>query len=149
MGPPPNKNNDKLKEPLPKSIKEVPRFLKNIIGKFVYRLFYIVLLVWETKPWILFSMVFMSIFNGAMPVIQAFVSSNLINGLADAYSAHQLGQTFAFHNTDTTGAVVLDTGHVAQGGDKDAVGFGNFQNGLALLADAFLTIDSNLDFTHL
>ncbi len=96
MGPSPNKNNDKLKEPLPKSIKEVPRFLKNIIGKFVYRLFYIVLLVWETKPWILFSMVFMSIFNGAMPVVQAFVSSNLINGLADAYSAHQLGQTVLF-----------------------------------------------------
>jgi len=96
MGSPPNKNNDKLKEPLPKNIKEVPRFLKNIIGKFVYRLFYIVLLVWETKPWILFSMVFMSIFNGAMPVIQALVSKNLINGLTDAYSAHQLGQTILF-----------------------------------------------------
>ncbi len=102
MGPPPNKNNDKLKDQLPKSIKEVPKFLVDLIGKFFYRLFYIVLLVWETKPWILFSMVFMSIFNGAMPVVQAYVSKNLINGLADAYSAHQLGQTVMFNGILTS-----------------------------------------------
>ena len=61
---------------------------------------------------------------------------------------HQLGQAFAFHNADTAGTVVLDLCQVAQGGDKNAVGFGNFQNGLALLADAFDAIDGNFDFTH-
>nr|MBQ4319744.1 ABC transporter ATP-binding protein [Clostridia bacterium] len=78
-------NNDKLKEPLPKSIKEVPRFLRNITRSFCYRLFYIFGLVWETRPWILFLMLFMAIFNGVMPVISAFITAALLNTLAEAY----------------------------------------------------------------
>ena len=37
---------DKLREPKPKNIKEVPGYLKRVIAKFFYRLFYIFALVW-------------------------------------------------------------------------------------------------------
>ncbi len=91
MGPgfmgPPRDQNEKLKEPKPKNIKEVPKYLKNVISKTMYRLFYIVLIVWETNPFILFAMVFMAIFNGVMPVINAFISSKLVNSLVSAYNA--------------------------------------------------------------
>ena len=49
-----------MKEPKPESIREVPGYLYRLITKFFYRLFYIFRLVWETKPWILFYMVFMA-----------------------------------------------------------------------------------------
>ncbi len=52
---------DKLKEPKPQSIREVPGFLKRIVTKFFYRLFYIFRLVWDTNPWILLFMVFMAV----------------------------------------------------------------------------------------
>ena len=68
-GPPPHNATDKLKEPLPKSIKEVPQFLKRICSSFFSRLFYIIKLVWEAKKSLLLLMVFMAIFNGVSPVI--------------------------------------------------------------------------------
>ncbi len=82
-GPPGREANDKLKEPLPKSIKEVPGYLKRLLGGFFYRLFYIIRLVWEAKKSLLFMMVFMAIFNGISPVISSFISANLLNKIAD------------------------------------------------------------------
>lgn len=85
FGPPPNHEmNDKLKPQLPKSFKEVPGFLKKLIGDFMSRLFYIVKLVWEARPSLLFSMMFMALFNGIMPVIGARISANLLTSLAEA-----------------------------------------------------------------
>ena len=40
----------------PKSIKEVPSFLKELVGGFCGRLIYVFKLVYETRPWILFVM---------------------------------------------------------------------------------------------
>lgn len=83
FGPPPNHDmNDKLKPPKPKSIGEVPGFLKKLIGDFFHRLFYIVTLVWEARPSLLFSMMFMALFNGIMPVIGSLISANLLTRLA-------------------------------------------------------------------
>ena len=62
-GPPLRHNEDKNKEPLPKNIKEVPRFLKNITVSFFSRLLYIFKLVWETNPWILVVMIFIALIN--------------------------------------------------------------------------------------
>ena len=45
MGPPIGGGNEKYKEPLPKSLREVPRFLKNVIFKFFGHLGYILKLV--------------------------------------------------------------------------------------------------------
>ncbi len=85
MGPPFGGGNDKLKPPLPKSIKEVPSFLKTLFGGFFSRLFYIFGLVWETGPWILFVMVFMAIFNGIIPVLGAAITANILNSLVAAF----------------------------------------------------------------
>lgn len=68
----------------PKSLKEVPAYLKTIFGGFFSRLFYIYSLVWETRPWMLFVMLFMSVFNGVMPLLGAVISRNLINALINA-----------------------------------------------------------------
>ncbi|MBQ8287319.1 MAG: ABC transporter ATP-binding protein [Clostridia bacterium] len=76
--------NEKLKEPKPQSLGEVPGYLARLISKFFSRLFYIVKLVWEARPSLLFIMMFMALFNGIMPVIGAQISANLITSLAEA-----------------------------------------------------------------
>jgi ATP-binding cassette subfamily B protein len=85
-GPPGRSAIDNLREPLPQSIGEVPSYLWRITSKFFYRLFYIFGLVWETKPWILFLMVFMAVFHGVTPVIGAYIGRALLNSLGDAYT---------------------------------------------------------------
>ncbi len=84
MGPPPGEFNERLKEPLPKSIKEVPGYLKRMLGGFFSRLFYIIRLVWEAKKSLLLLMIFMAVFNGFSPVLSAYISANLLNCVADA-----------------------------------------------------------------
>ncbi len=85
FGPPPNHDmNDRLKEPRPNSLREVPAYLKRLITKFFSRLFYIVKLVWEAKPSLLLLMVFMAIFNGITPVIGSLISANLMTKLANS-----------------------------------------------------------------
>ena len=68
----------------PKSLREVPSYIKTVFGGFFTRLLYIYSLVWETRPWMLFVMLFMSVFNGVMPLLGAVISRNLINALIDA-----------------------------------------------------------------
>jgi len=82
-GPPGGDATEKLKEPLPKSIKEVPGFLKRIFKSFFTRLIYIIKLVWEAKKSLLLLMVFMAIFNGISPVISAYISANLLNRISE------------------------------------------------------------------
>ena len=96
MGPPPGAVNDKLKEPKPQSMREVPAYLKRLISKFFYRLFYIFRIVWETRPWILFMMLFVSIATGILPVIGAMISKDIINKLAVAYETAKSGGTVIF-----------------------------------------------------
>ncbi len=83
--PPPGGRNDSRQSiPKPASLREVPGFLGKLISSFFVRLFYIYGLVWETKPWILFLMLFMSVFNGVMPVIGALISKEILNLLVEA-----------------------------------------------------------------
>ena len=70
--------------PLPKTLRDIPRYLKELFGGFFSRLFYIFRLVWDAKPWILFAMLFMSVFNGIRPVIDAKIASLLLTALGDA-----------------------------------------------------------------
>ena len=46
MGPP-GDTNAKQKEPLPKSLREVPGYLKKLMDTFFTRLGYIMKLIWE------------------------------------------------------------------------------------------------------
>ncbi|MBP5236552.1 MAG: ABC transporter ATP-binding protein [Clostridia bacterium] len=83
----------------------ISRALKAL-GGFFYRLFYVVLLVWETKPLILFAMVFMSVFNGVMPILSAFISASLINALVEGIT----GAGDGFGNV--IGLLVLQFGYI-------------------------------------
>ena len=89
---------EKLKEPKPQSIKEVPSYIYRVVTKFFHRLFYIYKLVWETKPWILIFMVFMSVWNGVSPVISQYIGAALLNSLQDAYTSIVTGGENLFDN---------------------------------------------------
>lgn len=100
-GPPLRHNEDKNKEPLPKNIKEVPRFLKNITVSFFSRLFYIFKLVWETNPWILVLMIFIALINGVLPIFGTYITAQIINVLAgetakETAMATAIGVLFVF-----------------------------------------------------
>lgn len=69
--------------PKPKSIKEVPPYLWKKATSFSARLLYVVSLVWESAPWILFLMVLLCVLDGTLPVIGAYISSELLNAIAD------------------------------------------------------------------
>ena len=85
MMPPIRRTNDKLKPKKPKKIKEIPAYLKELISGFFGRLFYIFQLVWETKKWIFFAMMLVSVLKGVLPVVGALISADLLNALAQAY----------------------------------------------------------------
>ncbi len=85
-GRPPWEAHDKLKPQKPKSIKEVPAYLKKVLGGFFKRVFYIFGLVWEARPLLLFVMIFMAIFNGVTPVIGSYISAHLLNSLAGLFT---------------------------------------------------------------
>ncbi len=80
--------NERLRIPPPQNIKEVPDYLKKLFGSFFKRLFYIYRIVWDTRPWILFLMLFMAVFHGVMPIIGAFISKELINLLVDSVTGN-------------------------------------------------------------
>lgn len=82
--------------PPPKSFRQIPGYLKELVGGFFSRLFYIFRLVWDAKPWILFAMVFMSVFNGVRPVIDAKIASLLLTALGDAGVAMFNGTEYSF-----------------------------------------------------
>lgn len=67
--------------PKPTSLRDVPRYLHELIGGFSGRMLYVFRLVWEAAPWILFLMMFMALFNGIMPLIGSYLSKDVINGL--------------------------------------------------------------------
>ena len=78
---PPPSNYKHQKVPRPTKLSEVPAFLAKVIGGFVSRFGYILKIVWETGPWILFVMVFIAIFQGVTPVIGSIISKEIINEL--------------------------------------------------------------------
>ena len=65
----------------PHGIKDVPRYLKKLFGGFFYRLGYIFVLVWKSSPLILFTMIFIALFDGIMPVIGSMISANVLDEL--------------------------------------------------------------------
>lgn len=82
-GPPPGAADGNHKEPMPKSIKELLKYLTHMLGGFFSRLSYIIRLVWEAKKSLLIMMIFMAVFNGISPVISAYISANLLNRIAE------------------------------------------------------------------
>ncbi|MBE6563168.1 MAG: ABC transporter ATP-binding protein [Ruminococcaceae bacterium] len=91
-------NYDKLKPKKPKNLRDVPRYVKEITKGFTSRLFYIIKLVWEAKPWILLVMLLYTVINGFLPVISALISKELINSLVHIVTgeAESFGTVFKF-----------------------------------------------------
>ncbi|MBR5453958.1 MAG: ABC transporter ATP-binding protein [Clostridia bacterium] len=107
FGPPPGFGPDEsLKKKPPKKLSEWPKYLRELIGGFFFRLFYVFGLVWETKPWILFLMMFMAIFDGVMPIVSAFISAELLNTLVRAVKG-ELGSHWPIVNI-----LVLQFGYI-------------------------------------
>ncbi len=81
FGPPRmNKMNDGVKKP--ESIKQLPAYIFKRIGGFLTRLFYIIGLVWQTAPAILILMAFFCLLEGLLPVVGAYITSELLNLIA-------------------------------------------------------------------
>lgn len=76
----------------PKSLSDLPRYFKELLGGFFSRLFYIFSLVWKTGPWILFFLLFVSVFTGVMPVVSSIISKDILNELQNMVTARALGQ---------------------------------------------------------
>ena len=79
---PPRERNRGYGPARPKSIKEIPAYMFKQMTGFLSRLFYIISLVWETAPIILFLMALFCVLTGVLPVIGAYISKELINGIA-------------------------------------------------------------------
>ncbi len=73
--------NNQPSIPKPKKISEVPKYLGNLLSGFFKRFFYILGIVWKTGPWILFSMMFVALFQGVSPVISSLISTGILNQL--------------------------------------------------------------------
>ena len=65
----------------PESLRDLPRYLRELIGGFFYRLWYIIRLVWETNPAILIGLLLIALFNGVMPPVGSLISSEVLNQL--------------------------------------------------------------------
>ena len=63
FGPPRDYQYKKVEKP--KGILDLPRFLGELIGGFFFRFGYIVKLVWQSGPWILFLLSFVALFKGS------------------------------------------------------------------------------------
>ena len=82
FGPPPmGKDPYKNKPAPPKGIKDIPRYLGQVIGGFFSRLCYIFSMVWQTGHWILFAMILVSILTGVLPTVGSILTSAILNEL--------------------------------------------------------------------
>ncbi len=79
-GPPPNSIHYDTPQK-PNSLKELPRYLWGVIRGFFARLFYIVRLVFEAKPPILFLMAFLCLLTGVLPIAGAYITSELLSAI--------------------------------------------------------------------
>ena len=66
-----------------------------IISGFFSRLFYIVSLVWESSPAVLVWMAVFCVLNGVLPVIGAYISKELLNGIAALIGGEHVASAIA------------------------------------------------------
>ena len=89
---PPREFNHRKGQQRPKGFKGFLKHGKNQIKGFVSRLFYIISLVWEAAPAVLFLMAFFCLLDGVMPVIGAYISKELLNGIASLIAKSGAGE---------------------------------------------------------
>lgn len=79
---PPPVHNIKSNIKKPGSVRDVPRYVLEVLRDFFFHLFYIIRLVWETNPLILFGMSLFSVLNGVIPAANSIVGASVLNTLA-------------------------------------------------------------------
>ncbi len=89
----------------PKGLGDLPRYLKELLGGFFSRLFYIFSIVWKSGPAFLFLMCFIALFNGLMPVLGALISARILNELQVIITDSALGESLGV--TAFWGSMVL------------------------------------------
>lgn len=67
----------------PKSPLDLPRYLGELLGGFFSRMGYIFTLVWKTGPWILISLLLISVFQGIMPYVGSRISQMILNEMQE------------------------------------------------------------------
>ena len=92
FGPPPRQRH---REPRPKGLKNLIPFLLKQLKSFLSRLFYIVSLVWESSPAVLVWMAVFCVLNGVLPVIGAYISKELLNGIASLIGQNNVREGIA------------------------------------------------------
>jgi len=90
--PPPHEFRQRRDRERPKGMKAFFKHSINQIKGFTSRLFYIISLVWEAAPAVLFLMAFFCLVDGVMPVIGAYISKELLNGIADLIGKNELSE---------------------------------------------------------
>ena len=100
-GPPPMKKEEPRVAP-PTSLRDVPRYVKELIGGFFSRLTYIFTMVWKTGKWILISLVLISLLEGILPIVTSLLSKDILNELQNVISDRVLAEA-----SGTSAAVTL------------------------------------------
>jgi len=76
----------------PKGIRDIPRYLKELISGFLSRFGYIVSMVWKTGPWILIVMVAVAVLNGILPVVGSLISKEILNELQEIVAGQAVSE---------------------------------------------------------
>ena len=93
MGPMHFNMSENEKIPRPKSLRDIPRFLRELISGFFYRLFYIFGIVWQTGHFILIGMVLSAVLSGLLPVLGVYLSSAILSELQKVIELNAVNQT--------------------------------------------------------
>ncbi|MBQ4290994.1 MAG: ABC transporter ATP-binding protein [Clostridia bacterium] len=95
MMPPPH-FSDKWKEPVPKKLRDFPAYLNRLLRGTAHRIRYVFAIVWDTAHWILFYMLFFTLYRGVMPVVSSLITAQLLNALATAIINREITSEFYF-----------------------------------------------------
>ena len=77
--------HDRVKSP--ENLRDVSRYLKELLGGFFVRFGYTVSLVWGAGPWILILMCLLALLKGVAPVVGSLISKEILNELHSILSA--------------------------------------------------------------
>jgi len=75
-----SKLDDGIKKPA--RLREYPRYIWQKVTGFLFRLFYIIGLVWQSAPLMLVLLALLCVADGVLPVVGAYISKDILNEIA-------------------------------------------------------------------
>lgn len=76
----------------PKGLRDLPRYLRELLGGFFFRLSYILRMVWKSSRGALILLLLIAIFNGFVPVISSLLTTEILNELQTVIENTALGR---------------------------------------------------------